>query len=111
MVQRRVVVLTDDVDGGEADETVGFELDGTAYEIDLSKKHVQQLRDSVATWVGHARRTTPMPTRLEPMEPVEPPKLYDPKAVRAFARARGLKVSGRGRPSQDVLDQYFAAGN
>ncbi len=108
MVQRRITVVTDDVDGSEAAETIGFELDGTAYEIDLSEEHVQQLRDSVAVWVGHARRTASDGGRTAP---TDPPKLYDPKAVRAFARARGLKVSDRGKPSKDVLDQYFAAGN
>ena len=36
MAQKVQVLLVDDLDGGEADETVAFSLDGVAYEIDLS---------------------------------------------------------------------------
>ncbi len=48
MAQRVQVVLEDDLDGGKADETVTFGLDGTAYEIDLSKKNAAKLRDALA---------------------------------------------------------------
>ena len=34
MVQRQVTILEDDLDGGEAVETVSFSVDGVAYEID-----------------------------------------------------------------------------
>jgi hypothetical protein len=36
MAQKVQVLLVDDLDGGEATETVAFSLDGTTYEIDLS---------------------------------------------------------------------------
>ena len=36
MAQKVQVILVDDVDGGEAEESVGFGLDGVNYEIDLS---------------------------------------------------------------------------
>ena len=36
MAQRVVVTLSDDIDGGEAAETVAFGLDGKSYEIDLN---------------------------------------------------------------------------
>ncbi len=36
MVQKTTVQLVDDLDGSEAQETVSFGLDGTAYEIDLT---------------------------------------------------------------------------
>jgi len=39
MAQKITVVLEDDLDGGPAEETVRFTLDGSAHEIDLSKKH------------------------------------------------------------------------
>jgi hypothetical protein len=38
MAQKVIVTLEDDLDGGPADETVRFRVDGAAYEIDLSKK-------------------------------------------------------------------------
>ena len=39
MVQKQQIVLIDDIDGGDADETVTFALDGVSYEIDLTAKH------------------------------------------------------------------------
>ena len=36
MAQKVQVLLVDDLDGGEASETVSFALDGNSYEIDLS---------------------------------------------------------------------------
>jgi len=44
MAQKVQVVLEDDLDGGTADETVLFGLDGTSYEIDLNKKNAAELR-------------------------------------------------------------------
>jgi Lsr2 len=44
MARKVVVSLVDDLDGGTADETVGFGLDGKSYEIDFS-----------STSGGHAR--------------------------------------------------------
>src|SRR5690606_25872605 len=58
MAQRVQDVLIDDIDGGEAAETVSFSLDGVSYEIDLSAEHASELRESFARWVGHARRVS-----------------------------------------------------
>ena len=44
MAQRVTVDLTDDIDGTEAAETITFRVDGTAYEIDLSKKNAAKIR-------------------------------------------------------------------
>ena len=57
MAQRIQVILEDDIDGGAAAETVTFALDGVTYEIDLSEDNARKLRDDLATWVGHARRS------------------------------------------------------
>jgi Lsr2. len=57
IVARKVQVhLLDDIDGGKADETLKFALDGTNYEIDLSTKHADKLRKSVDKFVQSARR-------------------------------------------------------
>src|SRR5919202_4069965 len=56
MAQKVQVILVDDVDGGEASETVSFALDGVSYEIDVSESNAAALRDALAPWVGHARR-------------------------------------------------------
>ncbi|HEX4705815.1 MAG TPA: Lsr2 family protein [Pseudonocardiaceae bacterium] len=56
MASKTVVELFDDLDGGRADETVRFALDGVEYEIDLSAKHAASLRDTLAVYIGHAHR-------------------------------------------------------
>ena len=56
MAQRVQIILEDDYDGGTADETVSFALDGAEYEIDLSSKNANGLREALAPWVAHARK-------------------------------------------------------
>ena len=60
MARRIVHQLVDDIDGTVLEvgsgETVLFSLDGVAYEIDLSHDNAAALRDTLATYVGHARR-------------------------------------------------------
>jgi len=56
MASKTLVILEDDLDGGQADETVSFSLDGVSYEIDLSSKNAGKLRDALASYVGSARR-------------------------------------------------------
>src|SRR5947209_18197460 len=56
VARREVVVLEDDLDGGKADETVKFALDGVQYEIDLSEKNATKLRNAFADYVSHSRR-------------------------------------------------------
>jgi hypothetical protein len=56
MAQRVKVLLFDDLDGSEADQTVAFALDGQDYQIDLSTKNVQLLRDALAPFVASARK-------------------------------------------------------
>ena len=47
MAQRVTVEMTDDIDGTAAAETIAFRVDGTAYEIDLSKKNAAKMRRSL----------------------------------------------------------------
>jgi hypothetical protein len=55
MAQTIVVKLVDDMDGGDADETVAFGLDGKTYEIELSKRNASGLRKILAPYVDKAR--------------------------------------------------------
>jgi nucleoid-associated protein Lsr2 len=56
MATRITVELQDDIDGGPADETVRFGLDGRDYEIDLSKANARAFRRQLASFLVHARR-------------------------------------------------------
>ena len=55
-------LFVDDLDGGEAEGTVRFGLDGTEYEIDLTAQHAQQLRDALVRYVAAGRRVGPAPS-------------------------------------------------
>jgi hypothetical protein len=57
MAQNVIVLLTDDIDGGEADETISFALNGKSYEIDLSNQNANKLREAFAPFVEKARKT------------------------------------------------------
>ena len=48
MVQKITVTLEDDLDGGPADQTVRFGLDGAEYEIDLSTSNATAFRERLA---------------------------------------------------------------
>jgi hypothetical protein len=56
MAQTVIVKLTDDIDGGEADETISFALNGENYEIDLSAKNAARLREAFGPFIEKGRR-------------------------------------------------------
>ena len=56
MAQKITVELEADLDGGPADETLRFGVDGSEYEIDLSKKNAAAFRKELAPFVEHARK-------------------------------------------------------
>lgn len=68
MATRTVVTLVDDVDGGVAEESLSFGLDGVEYEIDLSRTNAAALRDVLAEFVAHAHRTPVRPRRSRSRE-------------------------------------------
>ena len=55
MAQRTQILYIDDIDGSQADGTVRFGLDGTAYEIDLNKKHADQLAEVIRPYIDVAQ--------------------------------------------------------
>ena len=56
MAQKVQVLLVDDIDGGEAAETISFSLDGVTYEIDLNPINASELRDVLAPYISVSRR-------------------------------------------------------
>ena len=111
MAQRVQVVLEDDVDGGEASETVLFGLDGVNYEIDLNDDNAGKLRDALATWVGHARRSGGRKASGggRKASAGSSAKRSDLSEVREWARSNGYEVSDRGRVSAQVQEAYDKA--
>jgi Lsr2 len=111
MAQKVTVTLVDDLDGTEAEETVEFGLDGASYQIDLSEENAERLRDALAEYVDHARRSggrkrsTTRPAAGRPARPATADREQN-QAIRAWARKQGMKVSDRGRIPSEVIDAY-----
>jgi hypothetical protein len=55
MAKTVIVKLTDDLDGGDADETIQFALDGKSYEVDLSAANASNLRDALKPYMEKGR--------------------------------------------------------
>src|SRR2546423_10122597 len=103
MARKVQVHLLDDMDGSQADETLRFGLDGMNYEIDLSAKHAEKLRATLAKFVlssrrvGRSRVTVPQP-RGGARAPARGGPGPEP-AVPGWGQRKGIPDSDPGRPS------------
>ncbi len=106
MAQKVNIVLVDDIDHTDADETVTFGLDGKNYEIDLNTKNANALREALAPYVGHARRAGGGTRRSSSRGGSSRSSAGD---IREWAKANGFEVSERGRISSEVREAYASA--
>ena len=99
MAQVTEVRLVDDLDGGDADESVDFTVDNKRYQMDLSEKNAARLREILAPFIAAARRssgaTTPAPAAAPP-QPAPP------------ARVRKPRPSGNGQVRTDSRSPHEA---
>ncbi len=115
MAQRTVVRLVDDLDDTEIQDgegqTVKFGLDGTSYEIDLTNKHADELREAVSRYVQAARKVGTARTFASPSSSRGPARRdrEQTQAIRDWAKQQGMEVSERGRIPKNVMDAYNAA--
>jgi len=115
MAQKTQVILTDDLDGSEATQTVTFAFQGTSYEIDLNDEHASSIEESFAEWISNARKTaggrssSSSSSRSNSSRASSTAKRGDLDAVRAWARDNGHTVSDRGRVSKNILDAFDAS--
>lgn len=105
MAQRMQILYVDDIDGSEAEGTVRFGFEGADYEIDLNKKHAEQLAKAIGPYVEAARKVSSTRRAARGSRSAR----HNQSDVRAWARAQGLKVSDRGRIPADVLAKYESA--
>jgi hypothetical protein len=103
-----LVHLIDDLDGGEATQTVRFGFEGREYEVDLSEKNAAPLLKVLEKYKAVARRVT-AGAKSKPYHPVRVGP--DPSAVRAWAVANGITVSPKGRVPASVVEAFEKAGN
>src|SRR5690242_21594380 len=101
MAQKITVALEDDIDGGPADETVRFGLDGSEYEIDLSRKNAAAFRRQLAPFIDHARQAGRGQRRSAGRTVASRERTG---GIRAWAKDQGIAVSERGRIPASVLE-------
>jgi hypothetical protein len=112
MAKQIITLLTDDLDGGDADRTIEFGLDGMNYTIDLSEKNAGKLRKALepyltaASKVGRtggngriASRTAAAPSRANRDQN---------QAIREWATKNGYEVSERGRIPATIVEAFHA---
>jgi hypothetical protein len=108
MAQQIQTLFVDDIDGGPAEGTVRFGLDGTDYEMDLSTAHSEELHKVLAGYVTHARKATG--TTLRGFRGRRPADQLDTRKVREWAKGQGINIKERGRVPAKVIEKYRAAG-
>lgn len=111
MAKRTTVLLEDDLDGGKADESVFFSLDGTVYEIDLSAKNAEKLRRAFSIYVTAGRRLGRTPGHGQTGRiPAQRRGLAgDTAAIRQWAQDNGYPVRSRGRIAAEIREAYSAS--
>jgi hypothetical protein len=114
MAREVIEKLVDDLDGSDATETVSFALDGTAFEIDLSKKNAAAFRKLFVRYVKAGRRSSTAGGRRRKAAASttgsKPKRGFDIGRLREWAGANDVRVPARGRIPQAVVDQYKQAG-
>jgi hypothetical protein len=112
MAKQVITLLTDDLDGGEADRTVEFGLDGVNFTIDLSEKNAGKLRKaldpylSVATRVGRSGADTRV--RRGIAAGTGRASRDQNQAIREWANKNGYEVSERGRIPSSIVEAYHS---
>jgi hypothetical protein len=107
MARQVITVLTDDLDGGDADRTVEFGLDGVNYTIDLSEKNIGKLRKALDPYLAVAARAgRPTGRRGGAAAPSRANSREQNQAIREWAAKNGWEVSERGRIPASVVEAY-----
>jgi hypothetical protein len=112
MAQR--IVLSDDLDGSEATQTLSYTVDGQEYEIDLSEDNVQRFHEALEPFVSKSRQVERQAAparrgRGDGRRRSSTGGRDDIPQIRAWAEANGHEVSARGRIKKEVIDAYDEA--
>jgi hypothetical protein len=111
MAKQVITVLTDDLDGGNADRTLEFGFEGVNYTIDLSEKNVGKLRKAldpyltVASRVGRTGGSARVASRTA--QPARANRDQN-QAIREWAAKNGYEVSDRGRIPASIVEAFHA---
>jgi hypothetical protein len=111
MARQVITVVTDDLDGSDADRTVEFGLDGVTYTIDLSEKNAGKLRKALDPYITAGHRVGRGPAgrggpRARAVAGAGRSSRDQNQAVRAWAANNGYEVSERGRIPASVVAAF-----
>jgi hypothetical protein len=111
VAQKIQTLFIDDIDGGAAEGTVRFALDGTDYEIDLNAKHTDELRTALGKYVSHARKVAGARRggRAAGRAGRSAGSALNTTEIRNWARSQGIEIKDRGRVPAEVVAKYQAA--
>lgn len=110
MAQQVLIILVSDLDGGPADETVQFGLDGITYEINLSADQAAALRNAYGQYLKAGRKVAASASRRGTARASAAGSRRDEnRKIRERAKTKGFQVSGRGRISAEIVDAYQKA--
>jgi len=114
MAKTVIVKLTDDLDGGDADETMLFALDGRSYEIDVNAANAARLREALRPFIEKARvrgaRASARPPRTTRPAPAEK-SMYSQLQDEEKARFRAWANMATARRISDArVQSWVAAG-
>ena len=111
MAKTVIVKLTDDMDGGDADETVHFALDGKSYEVDLSSANASKLREAFRPYIEKGRSSSGGRPRPRPSASSEDVTLYSRLSNEEKARFRSWSDMPTARRISDArVKSWVAAG-
>ena len=114
MAKKVITLLTDDLDGGKADRTVEFGLDGVTYTIDLSENNVGRLRQALDAYIsagsrvgrGSSTESRRMGRRVNNGGAPTRSSRDQNRAIREWAMKNGFEVSERGRIPASIVEAY-----
>jgi hypothetical protein len=112
VARETITKLIDDLDGGEAHETVKFGLDGHSYEIDLSTKNANKLRTVLSQYLEHGTRLAGRTAAANGRASAGRGRATattdrdQNQAIRAWATRKGLDIAPRGRIKAEIIEQY-----
>lgn len=114
MARKVIVVMTDDLDGSEADRTVEFGLDGINYTIDLSEKNAGAFRKALEPYINAGTRIgrTSVESRRDARTRSSAAARAGRdknRAIREWAISQGYRVSERGRIPASIVEAYNKA--
>lgn len=117
MATRIITTFTDDIDGTDGAETVEFALDGVGYQIDLSDKNSQKLREILGTYiqagtrVGRIGTAQHRPRSTQPQVETVRSSREENQAIREWATGNGMQLAERGRIPMHIVEAYHDRNN